>query len=61
MRLIVVKSAQHYKPHFMPITPHSIVVDSPGVCVGDVLQLPMHRIPRPMWPWDEDPWSGASP
>ena len=61
MRLIVVKSAQHYKPHFMPITPHSIVVDSPGVCVGDVLQLPMHRIPRPMWPWDEDPWPDPSP
>jgi microcystin degradation protein MlrC len=37
------------------------VVDSPGVCVGDVLQLPMHRIPRPMWPWDEDPWSDPSP
>ena len=57
MRIILVKSAQHYKPHFMPITPHSLVLDSPGVCVADVLALPMHRIRRPMWPWDEDPWA----
>lgn len=58
-RLILVKSAQHYKPHFMRITPHSLVLDAPGVCVADVKQLRLRRIPRPMWPFDEDPWATA--
>jgi microcystin degradation protein MlrC len=62
MRIILVKSAQHYKPHFASFTPHSLVLDSPGVCVADVKALPFSRIPRPMWPWDEDPWEqGAGP
>lgn len=55
-RVILVKSAQHYKPHFERISPHSLVLDAPGVCVADVLQLPFTRRPRPMWPWEPDPW-----
>lgn len=57
MRVILVKSAQHYKPHFMPITPHSLVLDSPGVCVADVSRMQFHRLTRPLWPWDPDPWA----
>ena len=56
-RVILVKSAQHYKPHFQSITPHSLVLDSPGVCVADVKQMPFKRLPRPLWPWDPDPWA----
>jgi microcystin degradation protein MlrC len=55
-RVILVKSAQHFKAHFSAIAPHSITLDSPGVCVADVLKLPFKRLPRPLWPWDEDPW-----
>lgn len=59
-RVILVKSAQHYKPHFLRVTPHSLVLDAPGVCVADVKKLPLKRIPRPLWPFDDDPW-GAAP
>jgi microcystin degradation protein MlrC len=55
-RVILVKSAQHFKAHFSTIAPHSITLDSPGVCVADVTKLPFKRLPRPLWPWDEDPW-----
>ncbi|MBC7940946.1 MAG: M81 family metallopeptidase [Chitinophagaceae bacterium] len=55
-RVILVKSAQHFKAHFSAIAPHSITLDSPGVCVADVTKLPFKRLPRPLWPWDEDPW-----
>jgi microcystin degradation protein MlrC len=58
-RVILVKSAQHYKPHFMPISEHSVVLDAPGVCVADVLELPFRRRPKPIWPWEEDPWADA--
>ena len=57
MRVILVKSAQHYKPHFMSVTPHSLVLDSPGVCVADVSRMQFHRLTRPLWPWDKDPWA----
>ena len=56
-RVILVKSAQHFKAHFEAITPHSLTLDSPGVCVADVTQLPFKRLQRPLWPWDDDPWS----
>jgi len=56
--LVLVKSAQHFKAHFSAIAPHSITLDSPGVCVADVKKLPFKRLPRPLWPWDEDPWEG---
>lgn len=59
-KIIVVKSAQHFKAHFDPISPHSLIVDSPGVCISDVTRLPFSRISRPMWPWDEDPFSLAA-
>jgi microcystin degradation protein MlrC len=27
------------------------------VCVADVLELPFARRPKPLWPWEEDPWT----
>lgn len=54
-RVIVVKSAQHFKAHFGAISPHSLTLDAPGVCVADVTRLPFKRLPRPLWPWDADP------
>jgi microcystin degradation protein MlrC len=56
-RVILVKSAQHFKAHFADITQHSLTLDSPGVCVADVTKLPFKRLTRPLWPWDENPWS----
>ena len=59
-RVIVVKSAQHFKAHFGAISPHSLTLDAPGVCVADVTKLPFKRLPRPLWPWDADPHAIAS-
>ena len=56
-RVILVKSAQHFKAHFSEIAPHSLTLDSPGVCVADVTKLSFKRLTRPMWPWDDNPWS----
>jgi microcystin degradation protein MlrC len=55
-RAIVVKSAQHYRRDFSAIFAEDIVVDAPGVCASDVRRLAFHRIPRPIWPFDPNPW-----
>lgn len=55
-RVIVVKSAQHYRRDFAGIFVEDIVVDGPGVCAADVRQLPFRRLPRPIWPFDPNPW-----
>jgi microcystin degradation protein MlrC len=26
------------------------------VCISDIRKLPLKRIPRPMWPFDEEPF-----
>ena len=58
-RAVVVKSAQHYRRDFAAIFSEDIVVDAPGVCAADVRRLPFHRIPRPIWPFDPDPWEAS--
>lgn len=55
-RAIVVKSAQHYRRDFAGIFAEDIVVDAPGVCASDIRRLAFHRIPRPIWPFDPNPW-----
>jgi microcystin degradation protein MlrC len=55
-RVIVVKSAQHYRIMFEKHFAEDIPIDSPGVCISDIRKLPLKRIPRPMWPFDEHPF-----
>lgn len=56
-QVIVVKSAQHYRTMFEGVFAEDIALDAPGVCISDVRKLPLKRIPRPMWPFDEDPFA----
>jgi microcystin degradation protein MlrC len=56
-KIIVVKSAQHYRAWFGDYMAFDMVVDAPGVCTPDVLLMTFHRIPRPLWPFDDDPWA----
>ena len=55
-KVIVVKSAQHYRVKFEGLFAEDIVVDAPGVCPSDVDKLPFKHITRPMWPFDENPF-----
>jgi len=55
-RVIVVKSAQHYRTLFLPFFAEDIALDAPGVCRSDVKSMPFKNIPRPMWPFDENPF-----
>lgn len=56
-RVIVVKSAQHYRVKFEGVFAEDLVVDAPGVCPSDVDKLPFKHITRPMWPFDENPFA----
>jgi microcystin degradation protein MlrC len=58
-RVIVVKSAQHYRTLFLPYFAEDIALDAPGVCRSDIRSMPLKRIPRPMWPFDDDPFADA--
>ena len=55
-KLLIIKSAQHYKAHFDGEYETDIVVDAPGVCSMNVLELNLKNIKRPMWPFDPDPY-----
>ncbi|MDU6492327.1 M81 family metallopeptidase, partial [Bradyrhizobium sp.] len=52
-KLVVVKSAQHFRAAFAPIAADIIMVDAPGVVARDVTTLPYRKIKRPKWPLDE--------
>ncbi len=56
-KLIVVKSSQHFYAGFAPIAKEVIYADTPAVLTSDLKALPFKNISRPMWPFDEDPWS----
>lgn len=55
-RVILVKSAQHYRVMFEPFFAEDIPIDAPGVCISDIRKLGLKRAPRPIWPLDEDPF-----
>ncbi|CCE12220.1 conserved hypothetical protein [Bradyrhizobium sp. STM 3843] len=54
-KLVVVKSAQHFRAAYAPIATAVITVDAPGVVARDVTTLPYKKIKRPKWPLDELP------
>lgn len=54
-KLVVVKSAQHYRAAYAPLAAAIITVDAPGVVARDVKKLPYTTIKRPKWPVDELP------
>jgi microcystin degradation protein MlrC len=54
-KLVVVKSAQHFRAAYAPIAAAIIMVDAPGVVARDLSTLPYRKIKRPKWPLDELP------
>jgi microcystin degradation protein MlrC len=53
LRLVVVKSSQHFYHAFSPIASQIIYCDTPGSLSGDLGNLAFNRLPRPIWPLDE--------
>lgn len=56
VRTLVVKSRGHFRAAFEDFTdPSRIVeVDGPGLTTPNLKALPLHRLPRPMYPLDAD-------
>lgn len=52
--IVAVKSAQHFKAYFKHLADHIISVDPPGISSGNLQQLPLKHIKRPVFPLDEE-------
>ena len=53
-RVVALKSAQHFRAAFEPIAGQVILCDSGGLCGPNHLSLPWSRVPRPIFPLDQD-------
>ncbi|MBL8688962.1 MAG: M81 family metallopeptidase [Rhodospirillaceae bacterium] len=60
-RLVVVKSSNHFYAGFAPIAKEIHYIDSGGPYPSDPRKVPYTRIPRPIWPIDENPHEGNEP
>lgn len=56
MKLLVVKSAQHFHASFAPIAPMILYAAPPGTVTSDFSSLPYEKIKRPIWPIDQTPF-----
>ena len=52
-RVVGLKSMQHFRAAFEPIAGKVIVCDSGALCTPDYTTLPYHKLPRPLFPWDQ--------
>ena len=52
MRIVAIKSQQHFRAGFEPIAGTIIRADPPGFTTSNLEQLPYTRITRPIWPLD---------
>jgi microcystin degradation protein MlrC len=52
MKLIVVKSSQHFYASFSKVAKHVVYVGAPGAVTLDLKTLPYKKIRRPKWPID---------
>ena len=55
MRVIALKSQQHFRGGFQDIAGTIIRADTPGFTTSDLSQLPYKNIARPIWPLDPLP------
>jgi len=53
MKIIVVKSTTDFKANYEPLAKEIIMLDTPGPCSSNLLDLPFKNIKRPMYPWDQ--------
>jgi microcystin degradation protein MlrC len=54
-KVIGLKNLYKHKDVFAPITREQLFVATPGACPPDWRSIPFKRVPRPLWPLDEDP------
>ncbi len=61
-KIVVVKSYGHFRAGFAPIAKDILYIDAGGPYPSDLRKVPYRRIPRPIWPIDNDPHAidGAS-
>lgn len=52
-RILVLKSAAHYRAAFGPIATEIIEVDAPGICHPYLERFTWKRLNRPIWPLDQ--------
>jgi microcystin degradation protein MlrC len=53
MKMLVVKSSQHFRAEFEPIASEIIYCDTPGSLNSDLKSIPYKKVPRPIWPLDD--------
>lgn len=56
LRIMVVKSSQHFYAGFAPIAGNVLYASSPGALPQDFAAIPYTRRQGPFWPRDEDPF-----
>ena len=52
-KILVVKSAVHFRGSLAPIAKRIIEVNTPGLTSIDFTRFPYRRLPRPIWPLDD--------
>ena len=53
-KIIALKSSDHFRGAFIPISAAIIRTDTPGIVSADLSSLPYQRLERPIWPLDRD-------
>lgn len=53
-RIVCLKSMQHFRAGFMPLAGEIIRADPPGSTTSNLSRHPYTRVPRPIWPLDDD-------
>jgi len=53
-KVVGLKSMQHFRAAFEPIAGRVIVCDSGALCTPDYATLPYRKLPRPLFPFDQD-------
>ena len=53
--VIGLKNLYKHRDVFAPLVREQMFVATPGACPPDWTSIPFKRIPRPMWPLDDDP------
>jgi microcystin degradation protein MlrC len=57
-KIVVVKSQNTFRAPYRDIAEDIYIIDAPGMSTANIFTLPFEKLPRPMYPFDED-WPGA--
>ena len=52
--LVLVKSANQFRAEYEKLSKRIYILDTPGASTANLRSLPFRRIPRPMYPFDEE-------